>query len=177
VAVPAAPGERSLPDYMVPREIVFVTELPHNERAKVDVHALPAPPWPEPTPPATPTEGRLERIWAEILRLNHVGRNESFTALGGDSLSVEEMLARVHGDLGPRLTTGTLAENPTLQQFAVLVDRVAAVGRLPRFSGLVRLRPLRRWAPVFCFASAGGAAAFFEALAAGLGPERGVSAI
>jgi hypothetical protein len=54
---------------MIPRDIVFVTELPHNERAKVDVHALPAPPpRPEPAPLATPTEGRLERTWAEVCR-------------------------------------------------------------------------------------------------------------
>lgn len=54
---------------MIPRDIVFVTELPHNERAKVDVHALPAPPpRPEPAPLGTPTEGRLERTWAEVCR-------------------------------------------------------------------------------------------------------------
>ncbi|SFT34268.1 amino acid adenylation domain-containing protein [Geodermatophilus amargosae] len=169
---------RSLPDYMVPRDVVLVTELPRNERGKVDVGALPAPPpRPEPTPPGTPTERRLERIWAEVLRLDHVGRDESFTALGGDSLSVEEMLERVDGDLGRRLTTGNLAENPTLQQFAALVDRAAVQGRLPRSSGLVRLRPPGCRAPVFCVAGAGGAAAFFESFAAGLGPDRGVSAI
>jgi amino acid adenylation domain-containing protein len=168
----------SMPDYMVPRDVVLLTDLPRNERGKVDVAALPAPPpRPAPTPPVTPTERRLERIWADILRLDHVWRDESFTALGGDSLSVEEMLERVRGDLGPRLVSGDLAENPTLQQFAAVVDQAAAVRRLPRTSNLVRLRQSGSGTSVFCFAGAGGAAAFFEEFAAGLGPQRRVGSI
>ncbi|MGY1709468.1 alpha/beta fold hydrolase [Geodermatophilus sp. SYSU D00758] len=169
---------RALPDYMVPRDLVLLASLPRNERGKVDLRSLPEPPpRPEPAAPATATERTIERIWAVVLRLDRVGRDESFTALGGDSLSVEEMLERVQAELGHMLTTAHLAEHPTLEQFAALVDRAAAAGRLRRSDGLVRLRPPGSLPPVFCFAGAGGAAAFFEALAAGLGPERGVFAI
>lgn len=169
---------RTLPDYMVPRDVVLVVELPRNERGKVDVRALPAPPpRPDPVPPATPTEARLERIWAEVLRLDEVGREESFTLLGGDSLSVEEMLQRVQEGIGRRLATGDLAEHPTLAAFAALVDQSTADRPTRRRGSLVRLRPASCRPTVFCIAGAGGAAAFFEPLATGLGPDRGVIAL
>jgi thioesterase domain-containing protein len=125
----------------------------------------------------TATERRLERIWSAVLRLDGVGRDESFTALGGDSLAVEEMLTRVHDELGPSLTAADLAEHATLDLFADLVDRSARHGRPRRANELIRLRPEGSRPPVFCFAGAGGAGAFFEAFAAGLGPDRGVYAL
>ena len=42
---------RALPDWMVPRDVVLITELPLTERGKVDVGALPpVPQRPEPVP-------------------------------------------------------------------------------------------------------------------------------
>jgi thioesterase domain-containing protein len=167
-----------LPDWMVPRDVVLLAEMPRNERGKVDVAALPAPPERSRVAAAvSPTERRLEAIWSAVLRLDHVGRDESFTALGGDSLAVEEMLVRVHDELGPSLTAADLAEHATLDRFASLVDRSARRGRPRRGNELVHLQPAGSRPPVFCFAGAGGAGAFFEAFAAGLGPDRGVYAL
>ncbi len=169
---------RRLPGWMVPRDVVLLAELPRNERGKVDLRGLPESPGrTDPSPPATITERRLAPLWADVLRLDEVGRDESFTALGGDSLSVEEMLTRVREQFGHPLNTGDLAEHPTLAEFARLLDEAERTGGVRRASGLVRLRPPGCRPPVFCFAGAGGAAAFFEAFAAGLGPDRGVSAI
>jgi acyl-CoA synthetase (AMP-forming)/AMP-acid ligase II/thioesterase domain-containing protein/aryl carrier-like protein len=168
---------RLLPDYMVPRDVVLLAALPRSERGKVDVRALPdPPPRPAPTPPETATERLVERAWAPILRLDAVGRDESFTGLGGDSLAVEEMLARLTRELGVALTSGDLAEHPTLAQFAQLLDGVTEGRVADRVPTLVRLRTTGCEPPVFCFAGAGGEAAYFEALAAALGPDRPVYA-
>ncbi|MCZ2829868.1 alpha/beta fold hydrolase [Modestobacter sp. VKM Ac-2986] len=163
-----------LPEWMVPRDVVLLDALPRTERGKVDFAALPpVPPRPRPVPPATTAETSLAAIWAPILHLDEVGRDESFTALGGDSLAVEEMLAAVTGRLGVSLTTADLAEHPTLSAFARLVDESSSGGRPRGRAGtLVEFRTTGSRPPLFCFAGAGGAAAAFEALAGAMGPEQ-----
>jgi acyl-coenzyme A synthetase/AMP-(fatty) acid ligase/thioesterase domain-containing protein/acyl carrier protein len=169
---------RRLPSYMVPRDVVLLEELPRNERGKVVAAALPpVPERPTPVPPATPTEAVLEPIWGRILHLEHVSRDESFTALGGDSLAVEEMLASVTSQLGAELTTADLAERPTLAEFAALVAARRADRSGRRTSNVVRLRTTGTRPPVFCFAGAGGAAAAFSPLAGALGPDQPVYAL
>src|SRR6267154_5912754 len=37
-------------------------------------------------PPSTPLEGRLARIWEDILKIDKVGNLDDFFELGGDSL-------------------------------------------------------------------------------------------
>ncbi|MFW3172988.1 non-ribosomal peptide synthetase [Geodermatophilus sp. CPCC 206100] len=125
---------RALPDWMVPRDVVFLPELPRNERGKVDVGALPPPPERrEATPPATETETALAGIWEPILKVEGVGREDSFTALGGESLAIEEMLAGVEQRFRLRLTAEDLIDHPTLAEFAAFVDsrrRSGLSGRL-----------------------------------------------
>jgi acyl-coenzyme A synthetase/AMP-(fatty) acid ligase/acyl carrier protein len=168
---------RLLPDWMVPRQVVLLSELPRNSNGKADVRALPAPPpRPAPVPPATVWERRVERVWAPVLALESVGRDESFSALGGDSLAVEEMLVRVQEELGVSATTADLAENPTLEQFAARVGRLHAGGTRPGSGVRVRLRTTGSRPPVYCFAGAGAQAAYFELFAAALGPDQPVDA-
>jgi phosphopantetheine binding protein/AMP-binding enzyme len=136
-ATPTVPGLRAhvgrlLPDWMVPRDVVLITELPRNERGKVDISALPPVPLRTViTAPETETETALVQIWAPILQLEHVGREGSFTALGGESLAVEEMLAAVEARFAVRLTYQDLFDHPTLAQFAARVDGA----QRPRGSG------------------------------------------
>jgi amino acid adenylation domain-containing protein len=169
---------RVLPDYMVPRDVVLLPALPRSERGKVDVRGLPEPPpRPEPVPPADAAERQVARIWGAVLRLDVVGRDESFTALGGDSLAVEEMLARLQSELGVALAAGDLAEHPTLADFTGRVVLARRGGSTDRVPNLVRLRTTGTRAPVFCLAGAGGEAAYFEAFAAALGPDQPVYAL
>jgi acyl-CoA synthetase (AMP-forming)/AMP-acid ligase II/thioesterase domain-containing protein len=166
-----------LPAYMVPTAVVLLAEIPRNERSKVDVKQLPPPPERgEPVPPATTTESELADIWAPILRLEVVGRDESFTALGGDSLAIEEMLAAVQTRFGILLTTADLAEHGSLSEFAELVDTARRGQSLTRTDTLVRLRSYGSRVPLFLFAGAGGAAALFDNLAAELSPDQPVYA-
>ncbi|CCH85858.1 Mixed type I polyketide synthase-non ribosomal peptide synthetase [Modestobacter italicus] len=132
---------RTLPDWMVPRDVVLLPELPMTERGKVDVPALPpVPDRPELQRAATRDEVVLDEIWSAILELDEVGRDEGFTALGGDSLAVEEMLAEVHEHFGVSLTAADLTAHPTLQEFAALLSPDARAGREARPGVLGRLR-------------------------------------
>ncbi|MEV5912365.1 amino acid adenylation domain-containing protein [Streptomyces chartreusis] len=59
------------------------------------------------TPPATPTERIVARIWSNLLDVSEVSREEDFFELGGDSILVLELFARLREELPavPRPTT------------------------------------------------------------------------
>ncbi|WFR66474.1 non-ribosomal peptide synthetase [Curtobacterium flaccumfaciens] len=147
-----------LPEYMVPASIVPMTELPRNERGKVDRAELPGAPSIE----SEMTEREYDQwelvvgqIWAEVLGLAGVHLDEDFSALGGDSLTAEEMLAIVHERLGVDLRGSDVLEHPTLRAFARRVR--AGTHALPSHPDVVKVSGAREpgGPPVFCFAGAG----------------------
>ena len=53
---------------------------------------------------ATALERKLSQLWAELLELDHVGVDEDVFALGADSLTITQMLARVWVGHGAKLS-------------------------------------------------------------------------
>ncbi|MEV6808875.1 amino acid adenylation domain-containing protein [Streptomyces sp. NPDC051129] len=92
---------RVLPGYMVPAALVHLDRLPLTAHGKVDRKALPEPAFAAPaapvTAPAAP-RGRADEIigqvLAEVLGLPSVGPDDSFFALGGDSISSIQVVSR-----------------------------------------------------------------------------------
>ncbi|MFF3671273.1 amino acid adenylation domain-containing protein [Microtetraspora malaysiensis] len=80
----------ALPDHMVPAVIMVLPEFPLTVRGKVDRAALPDPGIRAETgafvPPSGPVQRELARIWGEALGVERVGAEDSFFALGGDSI-------------------------------------------------------------------------------------------
>ncbi|WP_230991356.1 non-ribosomal peptide synthetase/type I polyketide synthase [Streptomyces endocoffeicus] len=132
----------TLPDYMLPSRFRFLDALPLTSTGKVDRRRLDATagdadteaatgttsPQPHGTPAATPTERTLARIWSEVLGVAEVGREDDFFALGGDSILVLEVFARLEkayegerpGGALPRPTV--IYEHSTLTALATAVD-------------------------------------------------------
>jgi amino acid adenylation domain-containing protein len=117
----------SLPEYMVPSAFVFLDALPLTPNGKLDRKALPAP---ELAPaeeryvaPRTPAEEVLAGIWTEVLRLERVGVHDSFFDLGGHSLLVMRLLARIQATFDLDISIRTVFSMPTLEAMAGEIER------------------------------------------------------
>ncbi|SDC39617.1 Acyl-CoA synthetase (AMP-forming)/AMP-acid ligase II [Geodermatophilus telluris] len=176
----------ALPSWMVPAEIRLLGELPRTERGKVDRGALPRPAPPSDEPPQGEWERRVAELFATVLGRRDVGRDVSLTSLGGDSLTVEELLTRMAEQYGVVLSTSDVAEAPTVRELAAVLaahgagsgpDAAPAPGRRRgRHGSLVALRATGERPPVLCFAGAGAGGQAFLPLADALGPDQPVFA-
>jgi amino acid adenylation domain-containing protein len=125
---------RKLPDYMVPSAFLALESLPLTASGKVDRLALPTPDQNQIEAretfiaPRTPTEDVLATIWAETLGLARVGVNDDFFALGGHSLLVARIVARVREALRIELPLRTLFDASTVSALAREVDRLRQAG-------------------------------------------------
>jgi amino acid adenylation domain-containing protein len=118
-----------LPAHMIPSAFVFLDALPLTPNAKVDRKLLPVPDWTEPelnaafVAPRTNVEQVLADVWAETLGVRRVGIDDSYFALGGDSIRSIRTRAGVL-KRGFDFSLQQLFEHPTIRELAELV-RVA----------------------------------------------------
>jgi len=121
--------QRRLPAYMLPARILVLDALPLTQNGKLDRKALPAPDRLAcaATPPArlstTPTERAVAAIWQDLLSVPIVELDTSFFSLGGHSLLVSQMQARISDALQIDLPLRALFESPTVSQIAQMIDR------------------------------------------------------
>lgn len=91
----------ALPEYMIPRHVVFVEDLPLLANGKIDRSRLAAPfetpPVEEPSVrlPETPDERLLAELWREALGIDHVGVADNFFSLGGHSLLAMRIVRQI----------------------------------------------------------------------------------
>ncbi|WP_235548664.1 condensation domain-containing protein, partial [Noviherbaspirillum sp. Root189] len=126
---------------MVPAACVLLDALPLNPNGKLDRHALPDPQRTASTgsddAPRGDIEAALARIWAEVLRIGQVGRNDNFFTLGGHSLSAVRVTSRIRQVLGVEVRITQLFTQPVLSDFAAVV-REAARSALPPITPVAR---------------------------------------
>jgi amino acid adenylation domain-containing protein len=126
----------ALPEYMVPAAYVRLKALPLTPNGKLDRKALPAPEADAYSSrgyeaPQGKTEIQLARIWAEVLRLDRVGRHDDFFNLGGHSLLAVKMITKVRECFGDSLPLATLFQTSTLEGLARVLELESARVPLP----------------------------------------------
>jgi amino acid adenylation domain-containing protein len=114
---------KHLPDYMVPAHLVLVPNLPLNRNGKLDTAALPDPlDLRTVDPDAIALTDDLERtisgIWSEILGCSAVGVEENFFDLGGHSLLLIQVQARLKASVSPQVEIIDLFRYPTVRALA-----------------------------------------------------------
>jgi amino acid adenylation domain-containing protein len=113
----------ALPEYMVPAAYVRLDALPLTPTGKLDRRALPAPEGESYArhgyeAPVGETEEALAEIWAEVLRVERVGRHDHFFELGGHSLLAVRVISRVRQVLDAEVGIADLFEKPVLSTLA-----------------------------------------------------------
>ncbi|MBO1419157.1 amino acid adenylation domain-containing protein, partial [Streptomyces sp. FH025] len=170
---------RSLPGYMVPDAYAALPELPLNANGKLDVRALP-----EPTraarsrrAPRTEPERLLCAAVEEVLGLPRVGPDDSFFALGGDSLRAIR-LVNAATKAGLPLTLGAVFEHRTIEALAASSGPAGSgpsvAGGVDPLAPLLPIRPTGDRPPLFCVHGGLGFALPFAALAEHLDPQQPV---
>jgi amino acid adenylation domain-containing protein len=117
-----------LPTYMLPTALVVLPELPRNANGKVDTARLPAPlpSTAEHVEPRTATERLLAGLWQDLLGVERVGAGDDFFDLGGNSLHITQLVARLGDRLGTDVPPRWFYTAPVLGRLAELLDSLAA---------------------------------------------------
>ncbi|KYC88117.1 non-ribosomal peptide synthetase [Bacillus amyloliquefaciens] len=123
----------SLPDYMIPSAFVILDDIPVTVNGKVNRSILPTPESNDfitevYVAPRTQNEKILVDIWSELLGFekDKIGVSDNFFALGGHSLLIPKLLARLQLH-GLSVDIGDVFESSTLTILAEKIDNSSEV--------------------------------------------------
>ena len=106
----------SLPEYMVPQQMSFVTAMPRTPGGKIDERKLPEIAWMagQTQPPQNPLQHTLVELFRQVLRVENVGITDDFFALGGQSLRAIQLLTSITQRLGTKVSLKSFYREPTV---------------------------------------------------------------
>ncbi|MEU8075447.1 amino acid adenylation domain-containing protein [Catellatospora citrea] len=117
-----------LPGYLVPSVFTLVEQLPRNANGKLDRAALAGlagtPLVPQALPrPYTGLALQVYEIWREVLGHGEIGPDDDLFDLGGHSLTVTKIAARLRRRLGVDLPLHVFFDTPTINGIVAAADR------------------------------------------------------
>lgn len=120
---------RLFPYYMIPRYIFGIPGIPMTIQGKVDASRLAAyasgfisaAPDMDGHHPADELETKLHDIWTVILKTPHIGVNNNFFHLGGDSLTATVLTNKINQEFLVQIKIADIFFNPTIRSLATLI--------------------------------------------------------
>ena len=127
-------ASQQLSDFKIPRELVFLDEIPKGPTGKLQRVGLAAKLGLVATPRAkhqvdvtheshTQLEDLLATMWARIIGVERVGPHDNFFEIGGDSLAAMEFIGGIEQVTGKGLTIAALFEAPTIKQLVAFIEQ------------------------------------------------------
>ena len=137
IAGPSAPsiGEirallrEKLPEYMVPSTFTMLDHFPMTPNGKVDRRQLPEPEADRSSAavpflaPSSAIERSIAEVWCELLHLAVVGADDNFFDLGGHSLLVVQLQAKLRQKLDRVIPIVEMFQYPTIRTIAAHLAR------------------------------------------------------
>jgi hypothetical protein len=126
--------KEKLPEYMVPGAYVVLDKLPLTPNGKVDRRVLPGPRGERPEleqafiRPRNQFEEMVAEVWVEVLRIDRVGIYDNFFDVGGHSLLLAEVQAKLVAKTGRKLSLIDMFRFPTIDSLSA---RMAHKGPMP----------------------------------------------
>ncbi|MBZ5509457.1 MAG: amino acid adenylation domain-containing protein, partial [Acidobacteriia bacterium] len=159
-----------LPEYMVPAAYVRMEKMPLTTNGKLDRKALPEPEGDayakrEYEAPQGEIETALGEIWAEVLKVERVGRQDNFFELGGHSLSAVQLMAKINRRFNQLLPLSVMFTAPNIVVLAKLISNREATST----DILVPIQTNGSAPPVFGIPGAGGNVLSLQPLSKALG--------
>jgi acyl carrier protein len=116
-----------VPEYMIPQHFVELEEMVLTPSGKIDRMRLPDPLRGGATSeqayvaPRTGTEKLLAEVWQDIVGVQRAGLNDNFFEIGGHSLQLMQVIARIERKTGVRISPRVILLN-TLEQAAAEIE-------------------------------------------------------
>jgi amino acid adenylation domain-containing protein len=146
-----------LPGYMIPATFSVMEAIPRTAEGKLDRPALTVEsdscPVAENDMPRDPLELDLWSMWRNILNLQHIGRNDNFFHIGGNSLSVIQVMVEVKNKYHLDLPLSLLLQTPTI---AILADFLRSAPSLGTPACVVTLNREGNGPPIVLIPGQGG---------------------
>ena len=165
-----------IPNYMLPKAMIWLDTLPLTEGGKLDRRSLPPPNIKRPlleqkyVPPRNILQKQLARIWSDVLGVDRVGIHDNFFDLGGYSLQVLRLVSRIKQTIRINLPLNCLFKAQTISELASFIKEIqrgenfADKPDLPHAS-LVTLRAgIKDLPALFCCHPSGGGVSIYHHL-------------
>lgn len=136
-----------LPNYMLPSYFMQLEAVPLTGSGKVDRKSLPDPmagSGVSYVEPRDDLEKKLVTIWKEVLGVERIGVNDNFFEIGGDSIKVIQVSARMRR-YNLKIEVKDLFLYPTINQLKWHVMRMDRQVDQGVVQGDVQLTPIQRW--------------------------------
>ncbi|MBF6350407.1 AMP-binding protein, partial [Nocardia flavorosea] len=162
-------GQR-LPSHMVPASVMVLDAIPLTPAGKLDRRALPEPVFAGEAgfrAPRSPLEHSVAAVFAEVLGVERVGVDDSFFALGGNSLLATTVAARLGAETGVDMSVQWLFTDATVGGLAARLAEPAEAEALAE-AALQVVLPIRETGtstPIFAIHARDGLAWSFTGLA------------
>jgi acyl carrier protein len=116
-----------LPEYMIPSHFIRLEQIPLTPNGKIHRKALPEPEIKAKalyTAPRNDLEKKLVHMWADVLNQEKkiIGIDSNLFELGGNSLKVTILVARVHRELEVRLPIAEIFKNPMIRDLSGYIE-------------------------------------------------------
>ena len=121
--------KKTLPEYMVPAQIVALETFPLTPNGKIDRKALPEPKGFEranetqTSTPTKPTEQLIRKIWQDALGTVQINIDDNFFDLGGHSLLLTRVNEELRAQLNQDIPLIKLFEHPTVRSLSNWLDQ------------------------------------------------------